>query len=135
MAFFSYDDHRKLLPLSEVSLKYYYPPIFGAPGESSGRNTISLSDGFNTFRKHDDSIDEHLDALLDTIQAYEEGKGSELTADFVTWRGMVTKVRSNSFYGTHTDRTKIMTCLYDKFDGFEMNAVLHKVSTAECIQK
>jgi len=101
---FSYDDTHTLKPLSAESLSYYYPPVFGAPGLEEHRPDLSV--GFKTFRQRDDSVDEHLDGLLDTLQAYEEAllvkvEGGEhevanvrLKADVVTWRGMMTKVCS-----------------------------------------
>jgi RAT1-interacting protein len=53
-----------------------------------------LNEGFETFQKLDDSGDEHLDALLDTVVALEENTGSKCEADIITWRGMMTKVRA-----------------------------------------
>jgi RAT1-interacting protein len=92
-ACFSYDDNRMLHPLSDRSLSYYYPPFSDAPGESGqGRPQIDLSNGFEKFKKHDDGFDEHLDALLDTLAAYEEREGQIAKADIITWRGMMTKV-------------------------------------------
>lgn len=93
-AYFSYDDNRTLHPLSDQSLSYYYPPTFEIPGESGqGRPHINLSNGFESFKKHDDSVNEHLDALLDTLAAHEEKEGQVVKADVLTWRGMMTKVR------------------------------------------
>lgn len=94
ITYFSYDEDRKLLPLSETSLKYYCPPMFGAHGETDGNFPINLNEGFESFEKHDDSIDEHLDALLDTLQAHEEQTHQKVQADIVTWRGMITKVQA-----------------------------------------
>jgi hypothetical protein len=91
-AYFSYDDSRTLRPLSDQSLSYYYPPTFDTPGEKDGRPRIDLSNGFETFQKHDDGIDEHLDALLTTLAAHEEKTGQIVKADILTWRGMMTKV-------------------------------------------
>lgn len=119
--FFSYDDKKQLHPQSLDSLRYYYPPFIQAPGTASPG--ISLSNGFQGWIKADDSIDGHLDALLETIQAHEERllndglttPGNVKTkADFVTWRGMMTKV-------IHTSRswicvrvlTKIATAGHD----------------------
>jgi RAT1-interacting protein len=39
----------------------------------------------------DDAADEHLDALLDTIIAFEKKTGAKCEADIITWRGMMTK--------------------------------------------
>lgn len=63
-------------------MQWYYPPCPGA----------DLSKGFDTFDKHDDSGDEHLDSLLKTIMAHEQESGAKIDAQFVTWRGMMTKV-------------------------------------------
>ncbi|QIW98338.1 hypothetical protein AMS68_003856 [Peltaster fructicola] len=113
ITYFSYDDQRKLLPLSEASLKYYCPPFFGAHGEQDHNYPHHLSEGFQSFQKHDDTIDEHLDALLDTLQAHEEQTSQKVEADVLTWRGMM---------------TKILIAPYDRFDGFEMNATFSKTA-------
>ena len=63
-------------------MKWYYPPRLGA----------DLSRGFETFQKHDDSQDEHLDSLLKTIMTHEQEKWQKIDANVVTWRGMMTKV-------------------------------------------
>lgn len=81
IAFFSYDDEHKF-HLDSSSLRYYYPPILPA----------DLNHGFDTFRKHDDTVDEHLSGLLDTLAAHEQRRGTKTEADIVTWRGMMTKV-------------------------------------------
>ena len=62
---------------------------------------IELSNGFEDWVKSDDSIDKHLDGLLETIQAHEEKlmkngtkpEDVKTKADIVTWRGMMTKAR------------------------------------------
>ena len=82
IACFSYDDEHNF-HLDESSLRYYYHPSLPA----------DLNRGFDTFEKLDDRPDEHLDALLDTIIAYEKETGSKCEADIITWRGMMTKVR------------------------------------------
>jgi len=63
-------------------MRYYYNPTIGA----------NLSDGFESFIKHDDSQAEHLVSLLKTIKAHEEETGKKIDANIVTWRGMMTKV-------------------------------------------
>ena len=100
--YFSYDDKHQLKPLSTESLCYYYPPTFAAPG--TREPLTELSTGFDSFVQRDDSVDEHLDGLLNTLQAHEErhlervraGEGNiedvRTKADVVTWRGMMTKV-------------------------------------------
>lgn len=55
---------------------------------------MDLSNGFKTFDKQDDSKDEHLDSLLKTIMAHEQEVGQRIDANLVTWRGMMTKVRT-----------------------------------------
>lgn len=93
LTYFSYDDNRKLYPQSDLSLQYYYPPFIDSPSESGqGNPVIDLSRGFDSFKKHDDSVDEHLDSLLDTIMAHEEKEGQRTMSNIVTWRGIMTKV-------------------------------------------
>ncbi|EON65981.1 hypothetical protein W97_05223 [Coniosporium apollinis CBS 100218] len=96
IAFFSYDENHQFR-LDDSSLRYYYPPRLGA----------DLSAGFETFRQLDDAADDHLDSLLRTLIAHEQKTGQRCEADFVTWRGMM---------------TKIMAVPFDNFNDFEMNA-------------
>lgn len=79
---FSYDIHRRLHH-DTSSRRWYWPARLGA----------HLSQGFNKFVKHDDSVDEHLDGLLAALVMTEKNSGKRCTAEFVTWRGMMTKVR------------------------------------------
>ncbi|KAK2761378.1 decapping endonuclease targeting mRNA [Arachnomyces sp. PD_36] len=102
IACFSYDDDHKFY-LDESSLRYYYPPKLPA----------DLNKGFDTFEKLNDSGDEHLDALLDTIIALEKETGSKCEADIITWRGMM---------------TKILTTPFDNMNGYEMNATYYQGS-------
>jgi RAT1-interacting protein len=81
IACFSYDDQHKFR-LDDSSLRYYYPP----------RLPADLNRGFDTFQQLDDSNDDHLDSLLETIVALEKEKGIKCEADVITWRGMMTKV-------------------------------------------
>lgn len=60
----------------------------------------------------DDSSDEHLDGLLETLIAAEKRDGKKTEADVVTWRGMM---------------TKIMTMPFETEEGFEMNATCFQV--------
>jgi len=92
IAHFSYDDNHTLKPFSTDSLRYYYPPLIHT-AQSPTPPPVDLSVGFDQFRKRSDSPDEHLDALLDTIEVLERQDGRKVDADFVTWRGMITKVR------------------------------------------
>lgn len=78
---FSYDDAHKLRHDSS-SLKTYYTPELDT----------SLSQGFETFVKHDDSVDEHLNGLLEALIELERKTGERVKVDIVTWRGMMTKV-------------------------------------------
>src|SRR3569833_530632 len=82
-ASFSYDDNHEF-QLGDSSQKWYYPPAL---------NT-NLSQGFDKFEKHDDSVDEHLDSLLKTIIAHEGETQKKIDSHIVTWRGMMTKVNS-----------------------------------------
>lgn len=87
VAHFSYDDNHKYKE-DESSINYYVPPPMGA----------DLKEGFDTFRHYEDTEDPHLDSLLKAL-IHMEGKDSsapKIKADFVTWRGMMTKVS-----GTH----------------------------------
>ncbi|GFF36018.1 decapping nuclease rai1 [Aspergillus lentulus] len=93
---FSYDDEHKF-HLGDSSLRYYYTP----------RLPADLNRGFDTFQKLDDTADEHLDALLETIMALEKETEKRCEADIITWRGMM---------------TKILTAPFDNLNGFEMNA-------------
>lgn len=67
-------------------MRWYYTPQLGA----------DLSRGFETFVKHDDSVDEHLDSLLKTIIDHEKQTGKKIDAQVATWRGCITKVRGGS---------------------------------------
>lgn len=88
--------HRASDPTSDAacSLRYYYPPT---------RLPEDLNRGFETFRRRDEADDSRLDSLLDAVVDVEKerlnggpdgdgGGGVKLDADFITWRGMMTKV-------------------------------------------
>lgn len=81
IACFSYNNKHEF-SIGDSSIKWYYTPQLG----------VDLSKGFETFEKLDDSKDEHLDSLLATVMAYEQEIGKRIDANFVTWRGMMTKV-------------------------------------------
>ncbi|KAI0969801.1 RAI1 like PD-XK nuclease-domain-containing protein [Xylaria arbuscula] len=100
IACFSYDEKHELR-IDDSSLQWYYPARLGA----------DLSKGFDKFDKHDESIDEHLDSLLETIISHEKDEGKKIDAHVVTWRGMM---------------TKIMSVPFEDRDGFEMNATLYQ---------
>ncbi|KAF3925549.1 hypothetical protein ABW21_db0201655 [Orbilia brochopaga] len=83
ITYFSYDDNHELRH-DDSSLRYYYTPDL----------QTDLAGGYSSFIKHDDSVDEHLDSLLEAIIELEkkEGKCATDGIHFVTWRGMVTKL-------------------------------------------
>jgi len=84
IACFSYDEQHDYHDDAR-SMRYYYTPPLNVP----------LSAGFDTFRNLDVTEDEHLEALLRTLQSLERRTGDAVEADFVTWRGMCTKVGSS----------------------------------------
>ncbi|ATZ58569.1 Bcrai1 [Botrytis cinerea B05.10] len=96
IAHFSYDDNHEF-HLDDSSIRWYYPPDIGT----------DLNRGFETFRKHDDSKDEHLESLLRALMEKEKTTNLKTEADIITWRGMM---------------TKIIASLFDSRDGFQMNA-------------
>lgn len=83
VAHFSYDDHHDYRD-DESSINYYIPPPMGA----------DLKEGFDTFKHYEDKEDPHLDSLLRALvnQEKKSVKGTAIKADFMTWRGMMTKV-------------------------------------------
>ncbi|KAI9741941.1 MAG: decapping endonuclease targeting mRNA [Cirrosporium novae-zelandiae] len=101
IACFSYDAAHNFR-LDDSSMRWYYPP----------RVPVDLSRGFETFQQLDDTADDHLESLLDTIIDLEKKTGQLCEADIITWRGMM---------------TKIMATPFDNFNGFEMNATLYQV--------
>lgn len=100
IACFSYNDKHEF-QLDDSSIRWYYPPTLGA----------DLSKGFDTFEKLNDEADEHLDSLLRTIIDHEQKTGHRVEADFITWRGMM---------------TKFMAAIFSDRDGFEMNATFYQ---------
>ncbi|KAJ5779012.1 hypothetical protein N7457_006732 [Penicillium paradoxum] len=86
IACFSYDDQRRF-SLGDSSMAYYYTPALPA----------DLNKGYDTFQKLNDVPDEHLDALLDTLVAYEKETEKKCEVDIVTWRGMMTKILTAPF--------------------------------------
>ncbi|KAF2755974.1 rai1 protein [Pseudovirgaria hyperparasitica] len=102
IACFSYDSEHKFR-LDDSSINYYYPPALPA----------DLNAGFETFNnlREDQKGDEHIDSLLKTIMALEKKEGKKCEADFVTWRGMM---------------TKIMAAPFDMFSEFEMYATCYQ---------
>lgn len=79
---FSRDDQRNV-HRDDSSLRYYYPPT---------RLPEDLNRGFGTFQRRDEADDSSLDSLLDAVVAVERENGRKSDADFITWRGMMTRV-------------------------------------------
>lgn len=96
IAYFSFDEDH-VYRQDDTSLRYYYPPSLPA----------DLNKGFDTFRSLDDTGDDHLDGLLQALIHYEGEIRAKLDVDFITWRGMM---------------TKIMVAPFSNFDSWEMNA-------------
>lgn len=94
---FSFDANRQLHH-DDSSLTYYWP--ISTPG-------ASLSGGFDRLISRDESVNEHIDALLSSLIEYESMHGNNRTeVDIVSWRGMI---------------TKFLTLPFARNDGFEMN--------------
>jgi len=88
VANFSYDDNHEYRD-DESGINYYVSPPIGT----------DLKEGFETFRHYEEKDDPHLDSLLRALVAKERtakektvGLEAQTKADFVTWRGMMTKV-------------------------------------------
>lgn len=82
MAHFSYDDNHEYKE-DESGISYYVPPPLG----------VDMKEGFETFNHYEDKTDPHLNHLLKAVIGKEKSEGKKIQADFVTWRGMMTKVR------------------------------------------
>lgn len=99
---FSYDE-RRTLHHDDRSRRYYHPPPRNA----------DLNYGFERLVERDESIDEHLDSLLNSLmvlgQRNDDLDQSRRQAHVITWRGMM---------------TRFCTLLYESRDSFEMNAML-----------
>ncbi|GAM86690.1 hypothetical protein ANO11243_047090 [Dothideomycetidae sp. 11243] len=113
VAYFSYDEKGELHPFSDRSLRYYFPAFSSVPHAPRASQSIDLSNGFDKFKRKDDSKAEHLDSLLATIEALERRDGKKTDVNFITWRGMM---------------TKLVTALYDQEDEFEMLATLYQTA-------
>ncbi|KAF2114994.1 RAI1 like PD-XK nuclease-domain-containing protein [Lophiotrema nucula] len=100
IAHFSYDDNHEYRE-DDSGIQYYYDPQIGA----------DLKDGFDTFKHFEQKEDPHLDSLLRTLVSKEKRDGQAVQVDFVTWRGMM---------------TKIMTAPFDMFAEFEMLATRYQ---------
>jgi RAT1-interacting protein len=104
IACFSYDSERRV-HVDDSELTYYYPPNL------NDHVQCNLSSGYpDQFRQRDESVPEHLDALLYTLQhhraqlerdsdsgAHKSGDKSSssvlgVAGTIVTWRGIMTKM-------------------------------------------
>ncbi|CAK4030978.1 Hypothetical predicted protein [Lecanosticta acicola] len=103
---FSFDESHVLHTLDSRSLRYYYPPFFKTP-HNPHEPGISLSKGFQSFKRHEEQEDTHLNPLIETVIQYEEKTKTKLDPTILTWRGMMTKILSAPF---------------DRFGEFKMNA-------------
>lgn len=65
-------------------MAYYYPAL--------EPQTVYLDEGFEQFRRVDDSIDEHLGGLLGAIMNLEKKLNAPTKAHFISYRGMMTNV-------------------------------------------
>jgi RAT1-interacting protein len=83
VAHFSFDNNHKYV-FDDSGINYYVPPPLG----------VDLKEGFETFKHYEDKVDAHLDAMLKALVDKEkkDGEGARAKADFMTWRGMMTKV-------------------------------------------
>ncbi|ROV91149.1 hypothetical protein VSDG_07884 [Cytospora chrysosperma] len=86
-ACFSYDDEH-VFHHGDSGLRWYYNPQIGA----------DLSQGYETFIKHDDSQDEHLDSLLKTIIHHEQETKMKIDANIVTF------IEENHEYRMHSQQ-------------------------------
>ena len=98
---FSFDDKRQLHH-DDRSLAYYWPVI----------GIGDLSAGFDSVISRDESINEHIDAILSALIQYESTHGTAKTnVDIVTWRGLI---------------SKLLVLPYSRDNGFELNATRFK---------
>lgn len=99
---FSYDNRRQLFMDDDRQMTYYL---------EADLNT-SLNEGFpDKFEERDESVPEHLDALVHALwygsqqskdPAVEDPAGW-WTADVITWRGIMTKVSLGCFVLKHVE--------------------------------
>ncbi|KAF1957458.1 RAI1-domain-containing protein [Byssothecium circinans] len=93
---FSYDENHEYRE-DDSGINYYHAP----------KLNTDLKEGFSTFRHYEDTSDPHLDSLLRALASKEQTTGAKEEVDFITWRGMM---------------TKIMTAPFDMFAEFSMLA-------------
>ncbi|SNX85379.1 related to Protein RAI1 [Melanopsichium pennsylvanicum] len=106
---FSFDEHRKQHQDDRSKRFYTRPPPYNNPHPHLTRAQpvfgADLNYGLERFTQRDDSLPEHLDALVAALQhRTENATGSEAEkdeldrerrrADVVTWRGIITKICS-----------------------------------------
>ncbi|KAK9767201.1 decapping endonuclease targeting mRNA [Basidiobolus ranarum] len=99
---FSYDSERNTR-MDDSELKYYYPPELNS----------SLSENYEKYIERDQSVPEHIDALLECLTHVKETKKipGMTEADFVCYRGIM---------------TKIFCTPYSRRDPWELGATLYK---------
>lgn len=102
-------------------MRWYYTPQLGT----------DLSQGFDKFVKHDDSVAEHLDSLLKTIMRHEQETKKKIDANVVTWRGVLTKVCWCLYFhleGQWLTRPQIMSSPFDDRDGYALSSISCNIS-------
>lgn len=92
IAEFSYDEDRNI-HLDARSLAYYYPP----PDDPDSPPFLYLDRGLESFRKTDDSVDEHLVGLLAAIMEMEKKQNAKIDTHFISYRGMMTNLLTMGF--------------------------------------
>ena len=85
-------------------LKHYDPEYNENNPHSSSHD---LNEGFETFTSYEEAADPHLDDLLHDLKDAEHKHEFESSADFITYRGML---------------THLLTAQYDRFAEFSMKA-------------
>ncbi|CAO3635371.1 unnamed protein product [Mucor fragilis] len=78
-------DHERRVWFDNREMKYYYPP-------TSDKKDLNV--GYDKMIQRDESIPEHIDTLLDALTNAnaKQPDDSQITADIVTWRGIMTKI-------------------------------------------
>ncbi|CAO0796606.1 unnamed protein product [Mucor circinelloides] len=78
-------DHERRVWFDNREMKYYYPP-------TSDKKDLNV--GYEKMVQRDESIPEHIDTLLDALTNAnaKQPDDNQITADIVTWRGIMTKI-------------------------------------------